>query len=119
VRRRLRSEQTGPFPSLPVWVSSALEGRSVGAVRWVRSQLSQARKLLAEDKAPALKMIAQAGEHDLDPKIATAPWDGTQLVLGQRMLQMVTHLEQHKGQLFYYLKLQGKPVNTGHLWGAS
>jgi hypothetical protein len=23
----------------------------------------------------------------------------------------------HAGQLFYYLKLQGKPVNTGHLWG--
>jgi len=21
------------------------------------------------------------------------------------------------GQLFYYLKLQGKPVHTGHLWG--
>jgi hypothetical protein len=30
---------------------------------------------------------------------------------------MVEHLAQHKGQLFYYFKLQGKPVNTGHLWG--
>jgi hypothetical protein len=30
---------------------------------------------------------------------------------------MVGHLAQHKGQLFYYLKLQGKPVNTAHLWG--
>jgi hypothetical protein len=27
------------------------------------------------------------------------------------------HLAQHKGQLFYYLKLQGKPVNTTDLWG--
>jgi hypothetical protein len=30
---------------------------------------------------------------------------------------MVTHLDVHKSQLFYYLKLQGKPVNTAHLWG--
>jgi hypothetical protein len=30
---------------------------------------------------------------------------------------MIQHLAQHKGQLFYYLKLQGKPVNTAHLWG--
>jgi hypothetical protein len=29
----------------------------------------------------------------------------------------VQHLAQHKGHLFYYLKLQGKPVHTGDLWG--
>jgi hypothetical protein len=40
------------------------------------------------------------------------------MILGQRLLQMVAHLAQHKAQLFYYLKLQGKPVHTGHLWGA-
>jgi uncharacterized damage-inducible protein DinB len=33
------------------------------------------------------------------------------------MLFMVEHLNQHKGQLFYYLKLQGKPVKTPDLWG--
>jgi hypothetical protein len=32
-------------------------------------------------------------------------------------LHGIHHLQQHKGQLFYYLKLQGKPVNTEHLWG--
>jgi len=31
---------------------------------------------------------------------------------------MIQHLNQHKGQLFYYLKLQGKPVSTPDLWGA-
>ncbi len=31
---------------------------------------------------------------------------------------MIEHLKQHKGQLFYYLKLQGKPVNTSDLWGS-
>lgn len=39
------------------------------------------------------------------------------MTLGQRMLQMVGHLTQHQGQLYYYHpKLQGKPVNTMHLW---
>ena len=37
--------------------------------------------------------------------------------LGHRLLGMIGHLTQHKAQLFYYLKLQGKPVNTMHLWG--
>jgi len=39
------------------------------------------------------------------------------LLLGQRLLQMAYHLGSHKAQLFYYLKLQGVPVHTGHLWG--
>ena len=30
---------------------------------------------------------------------------------------MVEHLATHKAQLFYYLKLQGKDVDTMHLWG--
>jgi hypothetical protein len=39
------------------------------------------------------------------------------MILGHRLLQMVDHLKSHKAQLFYYFKLQGKPVHTGHLWG--
>lgn len=46
-----------------------------------------------------------------------APWDPTAMPLGQRLLEMVGHLKNHKGQLFYYLKLQGLPVNTTHLYG--
>jgi len=30
---------------------------------------------------------------------------------------MVSHLNAHKSQLFYYLKLMGKDVNTAHMWG--
>jgi hypothetical protein len=30
---------------------------------------------------------------------------------------MVDHLASHKSQLFYYLKLMGRPVHTGSLWG--
>ena len=81
------------------------------------ASVAEAKRLLAEDKKIALEMVTAAGEDDLANKIATAPWDSMEMILGHRLLQMVDHLQQHKGQLFYYLKLQGKPVNTGHLWG--
>lgn len=81
------------------------------------TSVSEAKELIAKDKAVAFETVAQCSEDDLANKIATAPWDPTPLVLGHRILQMVDHLKQHKGQLFYYLKLQGKPVNTGNLWG--
>lgn len=79
--------------------------------------VQQARRLLAEDKALALKTLDGCSEERLDTEIAKAPWDQMEMTLGQRFLQMVQHLFQHKGQLFYYLKLQGVPVNTMHLWG--
>ncbi|MBN2443156.1 MAG: hypothetical protein JXJ04_17480 [Spirochaetales bacterium] len=56
-------------------------------------------------------------EDDPTNKPAAAPRDSKKLILGYRLLQMVDHLKQHKSQLFSYLKLQGKPVNTGDLWG--
>ena len=78
----------------------------------------EAKKLLAEDKALALIMIDQAGEDDLSSRKMAAPWaPGVEYALGWHLLQMVQHLDRHKGQLFYYLKLQGKPVNTVDLWG--
>lgn len=79
--------------------------------------VADAKRLLAEDKAVALEMIEQSGEVDLASKKVSAPWDPREIALGKQLLQMIGHLEQHKAQLFYYLKLQGKPVNTGHLWG--
>ncbi|MGA2269839.1 MAG: DinB family protein [Bryobacteraceae bacterium] len=79
--------------------------------------VAEASRLLHEDQQVALEMLAACGEEDLAHKLAPAPWDPTPIVLGHRLLQMVEHLKQHKGQLFYYLKLQGKPVNTFNLWG--
>ena len=78
---------------------------------------AKAAELLREDKRIALDMLAATTEEDLAHKPAPAPWDPTEMMLGHRLLQMVDHLKQHKGQLFYYLKLQGKPVNTSSLWG--
>ena len=79
--------------------------------------VAAARKELAEDKKLSLEMLAKASDEDLDTKPAPAPWDPRPVILGHRLLSMVLHIMQHKGQLFYYLKLQGKPVNTGDLWG--
>jgi hypothetical protein len=79
--------------------------------------VAQAKKLLAEDKQIALEMLAKCDEKQLETQAAPTPWDPSPMILGHRMLQSIHHLDSHKSQLFYYLKLQGKPVNTGHLWG--
>lgn len=72
---------------------------------------------LKQDKGLALKILASLSEADLATRPAPAPWDPRPMPLGQRLLSMVNHLNLHKAQLFYYLKLNGQPVNTGHLWG--
>jgi uncharacterized damage-inducible protein DinB len=81
------------------------------------SSVAEARKLLEEDEKTGRDFLSRCTEDDLANKIAPAPWDPSEMKLGHRLLQMVIHLQQHKGQLFYYLKLQGKDVNTQHLWG--
>ena len=84
----------------------------------VVGSVEEAKRLLEEDKAVALQTIDQAGENDLTSKKIAAPWaPGAEYALGRHLLQMVQHLAQHKGQLFYYLKLRGQPVNTEDLWG--
>jgi hypothetical protein len=82
--------------------------------------VAQARELLAADKQTALDIIAQAGEARLESDQIEAPWaPGHAKALGSHLMDMVGHLANHKGQLYYYLKLQGKPVNTGHYYGMS
>lgn len=80
--------------------------------------VDKARQLLVEDKALVLRTIDQAGEQVLAGRRMAAPWaPGKEFVLGWHFLQMVQHLDSHKAQLFYYLKLQGEPVGTPELWG--
>ena len=81
------------------------------------NSVGEARERLEADKRLALEMVAQAGEDGLASRMVAAPWNPQERPLGHQFLQMVMHLSQHKGQLFYYLKLQGRPVHTGHLWG--
>ncbi|MDO9694309.1 MAG: DinB family protein [Candidatus Latescibacteria bacterium] len=98
----------GPPPDAMLPPAEALP--SVGSVK-------EARALLAADKKVALDMIAQAGEQKLANQMVAAPWDPTERSLGHQFLCMTEHLAVHKSQLFYYLKLMGRDVNTMHLWG--
>jgi uncharacterized damage-inducible protein DinB len=81
------------------------------------ASVAEAKRLLAEDKRLALEMVDASGEEKLANQMVSAPWNPMEMLLGHRLFEMVGHLNQHKGQLFYYLKLQGKPVHTGSLWG--
>jgi uncharacterized damage-inducible protein DinB len=81
------------------------------------TSVADARKRLAEDRLTALQLIEEAGEQRLATEDTTAPWDPTPMSLGQRLLHMIGHLSNHKAQLYYYLKLQGQPVNTMHYYG--
>jgi uncharacterized damage-inducible protein DinB len=81
------------------------------------ASVRQALELLADDRRLAVSCIAAAGEQDLQERHVAAPWGGPEVSLFQQLLHMIAHLAQHKGQLFYYLKLMGKDVKTGDLWG--
>lgn len=80
--------------------------------------VAAARKSLAEDRNVGRAMVEKAGEDELASKMMSAPWEqGNERLLGKHMLSMVDHLSVHKAQLFYYLKLMGRPVDTKNLWG--
>lgn len=81
------------------------------------SSVAEAKELLAKDKALAHKLLDETGEEALATRMVTAPWNPTPMLLGHQLLGMVAHLEMHKNQLYYYHKLQGKPVNTMHMFG--
>jgi DinB superfamily len=83
------------------------------------STVRQALELLAEDRRLTLGCIAAVGDADLFGRCVAAPWGGGELPLFQQLLHMIAHLVQHKGQLFYYLKLMGKDVSTADLWSRS
>ena len=79
--------------------------------------VEQALDLLSTDRHVALQCLEKVSENDLLTKKVVAPWGGPDLFLYQHLSLMIRHLEQHKGQLFYYLKLMGKDVSTKDLWG--
>jgi len=101
----------GGKPEELAHLPTAADLPSVGSV-------AEALRLLAEDRAVALRSIAAAGEEDLLTRRAVAPWGGPEATLFEHLLHMIAHLTQHKGQLYYYLKLMGRDVNTADLWAA-
>lgn len=80
--------------------------------------VDQALQLLAEDREVGIATLKGLDETELLQKRFSAPWGGPEYTLFQHILHMINHLGQHKGQLFYYLKLLGKDVKTGDLWGS-
>jgi hypothetical protein len=82
------------------------------------ASVSEALELLEADRALAMACIAETGEADLLAQHVAAPWGGPAVSLFQQLLHMIAHLAQHKGQLFYYLKLMGRDVRTADLWAA-
>ncbi len=81
------------------------------------SSVEEALRLLEEDRALAERTLADVDENALLAERSSAPWGGADLTLFQHLMHMIEHLGQHKGQLFYYLKLLDKDINTGDLWG--
>ncbi len=79
--------------------------------------VEEALKLLAEDSKMALTSLALCREDELESRQTPALWDPESLPLGLRRLQMTAHLNQHKTQLLYYLKLMGKAVSTRTSYG--
>lgn len=78
--------------------------------------VAEARELLAEDRGLCMSLLSDVDDARLANERSAPPWGGPERTLFQHCNEMIWHLGQHKGQLFYYLKLQGKPVNTMHLW---
>jgi uncharacterized damage-inducible protein DinB len=78
--------------------------------------VEQAIQLLHADRELTLKLLAEADERRLLTECFPAPWGGPPVTLLQHLWHMVGHLEQHKGQLFYYLKLMGQKVGTADLY---
>lgn len=79
--------------------------------------VAQALKILEDDKKLAMRYLNEIDESELLSRKSVAPWGGSETSLFQHLFMMIAHLAQHKGQLFYYLKLMGKDVNTSDLWG--
>ncbi|HRX51794.1 MAG TPA: DinB family protein [Candidatus Krumholzibacteria bacterium] len=81
------------------------------------ASVKEAREKLAADKKVALDLVQSVGEDRLENEKVSAPWDPMERSLGEQFLSMTLHLQSHKSQLYYYLKLMDRDVNTMHLWG--
>ena len=79
--------------------------------------VAEGKDKLTADKALALELLEGLTDNDLTTRMVQAPWEKEARPLGYSLTLMVSHLEVHKSQLFYYLKLQGKDVNTALMWG--
>lgn len=76
---------------------------------------AEALRRLEEDEAVFEKFLAGISEADFASKPVSTPW-GTQGKMEPMAVSFLEHFNNHKMQLFLYLKLLGFPVNTGTLY---
>jgi uncharacterized damage-inducible protein DinB len=81
------------------------------------ASVEEALERLARDRELTASQLCAADTSRLLTERSAAPWGGREITLFQHLANMVGHLGQHKGQLFYYLKLMGQKVDTADLWG--
>jgi len=82
------------------------------------TSVGEVKEMLRADRELAIEMVRSVGEMDLAGKLVGVPWSPeSRRPIGHHFLHMIDHLASHKSQLFYYLKLMGRPLHTGNLWG--
>ncbi len=75
------------------------------------------REALASDRAAFVAAVEAAGEERITTEEGSAPWNPEPRPLGYNLQECLLHVGIHRAQLLYYLKLQGKSVHTGSMWG--
>jgi uncharacterized damage-inducible protein DinB len=75
------------------------------------TSVAEAIEELNADRDTTMEELNKSSNEQLSTKPAPLPWDRDK-VLFHRLLGSIEHFNMHKAQLFYYLKLLGKPVNT-------
>ena len=104
--------------TLDALVARVLEGMVPAEQLPTAKSVAWARDYLKQDRQAGMDALAEAGEEGLANTLVAAPWEPeNERPLGYQCLQMMAHLNIHKAQLFYYLKLMGRDVNTLNLWG--
>jgi hypothetical protein len=71
---------------------------------------------LEKDKKILRQVLDGMSEEDFTNKVVSAPW-GMRAKMERMAIGFLGHFNNHKMQLFTYLKLLGLPVNTETLYG--
>jgi len=79
--------------------------------------IQEALTKLEKDKAALRATLDRVSEDDFTNRVVSVPW-GWKAKLEIMSIGFLGHFNNHKMQLFLYLKLLGVPVNTETLYGA-
>ena len=80
------------------------------------SNTQEALDKLEKDKKILRQVLDGLSEEDFTSKVVSVPW-GWNAKMERMAINFLSHFNNHKMQLFTYLKLIGLPVNTETLYG--